>query len=107
MEAICSSETSIDFQRTTRCYIPEDITLHNHWCDNLKPNILTDWECWMIRWLVDNELERRDCGSYYLTKISYINLNNWVDFIVLDNLEAASYRLKEVSWVDIISTPVD
>jgi hypothetical protein len=24
MEAICSSETSIDFELTTRCYIPED-----------------------------------------------------------------------------------
>jgi hypothetical protein len=24
MEAICSSETSADFQHTTRCYIPED-----------------------------------------------------------------------------------
>jgi hypothetical protein len=36
MEAICSSETSVDFQRTTRRYIPEDSTLHNHRCENLK-----------------------------------------------------------------------
>jgi hypothetical protein len=36
MEATCSSETSVDFQRTTRCYIPEDRTLHNHRCENLK-----------------------------------------------------------------------
>jgi hypothetical protein len=36
MEAICCSETSVDFQRTTRRYIPEDITLHNHRCENLK-----------------------------------------------------------------------
>jgi hypothetical protein len=28
MEATCSSRTSIDFQRTTRRYIPEDRTLH-------------------------------------------------------------------------------
>jgi hypothetical protein len=28
MEAICSSETSVDIQRTTRRYIPEDSTLH-------------------------------------------------------------------------------
>jgi hypothetical protein len=27
MEAICSSETSVDTQRTTRRYIPEDSTL--------------------------------------------------------------------------------
>jgi hypothetical protein len=36
MEAICSSETSVDFQRTTQRYIPEDSTLHNHRCENLK-----------------------------------------------------------------------
>jgi hypothetical protein len=30
MGATCSSETSVDFHRTTRCYIPQDIiTLHN------------------------------------------------------------------------------
>jgi hypothetical protein len=28
MEAICSSETSADFQRTTRRYSLEDITVH-------------------------------------------------------------------------------
>jgi hypothetical protein len=27
MENICSSETSVDFQRTTRLYIPQDTTL--------------------------------------------------------------------------------
>jgi hypothetical protein len=36
MDAICSSETSVDFHRTTRRYIPEDSTLHNHRCENLK-----------------------------------------------------------------------
>jgi hypothetical protein len=30
MEAICSSETSVDFQRATRRYIPEDRTLPGH-----------------------------------------------------------------------------
>jgi hypothetical protein len=35
MEAICSSETSVDFQRTTWCYMPGDINLHNHNCENL------------------------------------------------------------------------
>jgi hypothetical protein len=29
MEAICSSETSVDTQRTTLRYTPEDSTLHN------------------------------------------------------------------------------
>jgi hypothetical protein len=34
-----SSETSVDFQQTTWCYIPEDRTLHNHCCENLKSYI--------------------------------------------------------------------
>jgi hypothetical protein len=41
MEAICSSETSIDIQRTTRRYSPEVSTLHNHRCENLKSYILS------------------------------------------------------------------
>jgi hypothetical protein len=31
-----SSETTAHFQRTTRRYIPEDRTLHNHRCENLR-----------------------------------------------------------------------
>jgi hypothetical protein len=46
MEAICSSDMSVDFRRTIRRYIPEDITLHSHRCDNLKSNIvgLAEWK---------------------------------------------------------------
>jgi hypothetical protein len=40
VEAICSSETSVGTQRTTRRYIPEYCTLHNHRCKNLKFYIL-------------------------------------------------------------------
>jgi hypothetical protein len=29
MEATCSSETSVDFQRTTRRYVPEDMILQS------------------------------------------------------------------------------
>jgi hypothetical protein len=36
MGAVCSSETSVETQRTTRRQIPEDGTLHNHCCENLK-----------------------------------------------------------------------
>jgi hypothetical protein len=36
MEAICSSETSVATQQTTRRHIQEDDTLHNHRCENLK-----------------------------------------------------------------------
>jgi hypothetical protein len=31
-----SSETSVNFQRITRLYIPENITFHNYRCENLK-----------------------------------------------------------------------
>jgi hypothetical protein len=40
MEAKCSSETSVDCQRTTRRYIPEDSSLQNQRCENLKSYIL-------------------------------------------------------------------
>jgi hypothetical protein len=36
MEAIRSSETSGTTLRTTRRHIPEDDTLQNHRCENLK-----------------------------------------------------------------------
>jgi hypothetical protein len=44
MEATCSSETSVDFQRTTRRYIPEDRTLRNRLCENLRSynNVVVD-----------------------------------------------------------------
>jgi hypothetical protein len=41
MEAICSSETSVETRGTTRHHIPEDDTLHNHRCENLKSYIGT------------------------------------------------------------------
>jgi hypothetical protein len=40
MEAICSSETSVATQETTWRHIPEDDTLHNQRCENLKSYIL-------------------------------------------------------------------
>jgi hypothetical protein len=36
IEAKCSSETSVDFQRTTWRYMPEYRTLHNHRCEDLN-----------------------------------------------------------------------
>jgi hypothetical protein len=37
--ATCFSEASVEFQRSTRRYIPEDRTVHNHRCDSLKSYI--------------------------------------------------------------------
>jgi hypothetical protein len=39
MEAICSSETSIDYHRTTRHCISEHINLHSHLRENPKSNV--------------------------------------------------------------------
>jgi hypothetical protein len=36
IEATCSSKTSVDFWWTTWRYTPEDRTLHNHRCENIK-----------------------------------------------------------------------
>jgi hypothetical protein len=36
MEVSCPSKTSVDFQQTPWRYVPEDRTLHNHECENLK-----------------------------------------------------------------------
>jgi hypothetical protein len=44
MASKCSSETSTDFKRTTRRYIPGDSTLRNHHCENLKCYILNNTE---------------------------------------------------------------
>jgi hypothetical protein len=43
MEAAFSSETSVDFQLTTRRYIPDDGTIQKHRCENLKSYIYTIW----------------------------------------------------------------
>jgi hypothetical protein len=48
MEAIYSSETSVDFQRTTRRYIPEDDTLHNHRYENLKSDTVIRMDSWLF-----------------------------------------------------------
>jgi hypothetical protein len=39
MEAIRSSETSVDIQ-TTRLYNPEDGSIHNYRCENLKSYLM-------------------------------------------------------------------
>jgi hypothetical protein len=39
MEATFSSETSVDFQWTTRLYILEDRTLHNHRSEYRVPRL--------------------------------------------------------------------
>jgi hypothetical protein len=63
MEATSSSETSVDFQRTTRRYIPEDGALHNHPCENLKFYIVWGIVNSILIVMVLSE------SNWYLTKI--------------------------------------
>jgi hypothetical protein len=43
MEVTCSSEMLLDFQQTIQLYIPEDGTLYNHCCENLKSCMLKNY----------------------------------------------------------------
>jgi hypothetical protein len=40
--AVRSSETSVNYQ-TTPCNIVEDVNLHSHRRENVKPNCLNSW----------------------------------------------------------------
>jgi hypothetical protein len=51
MEATCSSETFVDFQQPTRCYIPEDRTFHNHVCEKLISYMFLTY-FWMYKILI-------------------------------------------------------
>jgi hypothetical protein len=80
MEAICSPETSVDTQRTTRRHIPDDDTLHNHRCENLKSyttNSIRHYESgceinaeWIKSHLVTNtgQIHKKK------TEINYVNM---------------------------------
>jgi hypothetical protein len=56
------SETSVNFQQTTRRYIPEDRILHNRRCENLK-------SCNVPEVLIELALENRPLGSLKETNI--------------------------------------
>jgi hypothetical protein len=68
MEATCSSEASVDFQRTTQRYISEDKTLHNHRCENLKS------------YMNERSLDNKRCGIFVegLRKTTKENSASWV-----------------------------
>jgi hypothetical protein len=48
MKATSYSVTSVDFQPTTRRYIPENKTLPNHRCENLKSYIEKYSYVWIL-----------------------------------------------------------
>jgi hypothetical protein len=73
---VCSSETSVDFKWATQRYIPEDSTLHNHRCENLKPYKL----CVVAEAYGAGCLSGKALGRYLiqiLTDTSYPALCSW------------------------------
>jgi hypothetical protein len=75
MEAICSSETSVDFQRTIQRYIPEDSTLNMH-C--VRPQILhrQDSGCWGLD-------SRQAPLEWSHKRYSFNQLARWIYFSTL------------------------
>jgi hypothetical protein len=73
MEAICSTEILGDFQQTTWHYIPEDRTLHNHCCENIKScKIITSHE-WqnMSDFVVPRSARQRACTKQNWRTVCY------------------------------------
>jgi hypothetical protein len=73
MEAIRSSETSGATQRTALRHIPEDDTLHNHRCENLK--YYNSFCC--SRWL----LSLKSLGSWTHTHVAFVIF--WTRFVTM------------------------
>jgi hypothetical protein len=67
MEAICSSETSVDTQWTTRRHIPEDDTSHNHRCENIETYIAYVWLVLLFIRLVGIGLDKGSVNLYKKT----------------------------------------
>jgi hypothetical protein len=77
MEGMCSSETSVATQQTTRCHIPEDDTLYNHRCENLK-----------------SYMEHRLLGSATTTVLSLAN----VDLCAVSTDSFVNREIRNCRW---------
>jgi hypothetical protein len=90
MEAIFSSETSVDFQRATPRYIPEDSTLHNR-CENLKSYIsVLDFVGFMFCWV--NVMVTKSCDD----ESKQVELKRpWVTYVtIVQGFRKITLRLK-------------
>jgi hypothetical protein len=71
MEATCFSETSVDFQRTTGCYIPEDRTFKNKIKNvNIKFSLRLIKHNAMKTWSVDVQI------NIFLTSV--LDVDDWL-----------------------------
>jgi hypothetical protein len=68
MEALCSSEMSLDFQQTAQHYIPEDRTLPNHCSENLKSyKIISIFQINKDGSFLIKDIQHSDEGNYSCT----------------------------------------
>jgi hypothetical protein len=75
-EGACSSETSVDFQRTRLRYIPEDTTLHGHRCEGLKSYV--DYiELWLFSLCHPVTKPRGDCFCEWESQRNKQNSRGW------------------------------
>jgi hypothetical protein len=77
MDAICSSETLVASQQTTRRYVPEDDSFHNHRCENLKSYLLeVVWELTKIwSWVPTGPEAKNDCAGVDQQQITALFCN--------------------------------
>jgi hypothetical protein len=73
MEAICSSETSVETRETTRLHIPKDDILHNHRCENLKSYIdsymcTNQWLLW-VGILISRDVQTQELSTLNRLKL--------------------------------------
>jgi hypothetical protein len=66
---------SVDFQRTKRRYIPEDSTLHNHRCENLKSYAVLNLFIPFLLWPVDWTVFILRAGSILSCSVDWTSLN--------------------------------
>jgi hypothetical protein len=69
VEMICSPKTLVDFQRTTRCYIPEDRTLQI-----TLPSQLEIWPCEVTLSGVENSLRKNKISENLTIYCMYLTV---------------------------------
>jgi hypothetical protein len=75
LEAKCSSETLVDFQRTARHYITDDRTRHNHRFENLRSYTDNYSQSWIS---VDTSRFKRNDGFPNMS-VHIFRYNYWVE----------------------------
>jgi hypothetical protein len=97
MSPLCSSEMSVDFQWTTRCYIPRDRMLHNHRCENLKSSMF---------YVIDNVTVNQRCHGIMSTCILQYCTISEISWTV-NNADTCYHGWSQKQLVVLIFLPPD